>query len=155
MNDRARQLVDTADRQICELEALLASTDEAALDAPCPGRENLGDGTVAGVAQHTTDTYLRIAGFLHGDSQPAHTPAAGEDTPHSTRTASPSELSEHLAAARGVLEQLANLTDEQLDRVPPADQARFCDGQRTLEQVLSRMLKHQSHQIDALRAAIA
>jgi hypothetical protein len=39
--------------------------------------------------------------------------------------------------------------------VPPADQARFCDGQRTLEQVLSRMLKHQSHQIDALRAAIA
>lgn len=155
MSDRGHHLFDTADKQIAELEALLSTTGEAALRCLCSGRENLGDGTVAAVAQHTTDTYLRIAQFLHGNSQPAHTQAAGDDRAHSSQMASPSELIERLAAGRGALEQLTKLTDEQLDSVPPAGQARFCDGQRTLDHVLAGMLKHQSHQIDALRAAIA
>jgi hypothetical protein len=32
---------------------------------------------------------------------------------------------------------------------------KFCDGQRTLEQILTSLLNHQSHQLDALRAALA
>ncbi|MBV8713036.1 MAG: hypothetical protein JOY56_14705 [Solirubrobacterales bacterium] len=43
---------------------------------------------------------------------------------------------------------------EQLDRVPAKDSFRFCDGERTLEQVLLGLLKHQDHQVQALRAAL-
>lgn len=50
MSDRGHHLFDAADKQITELEVLLSTTDEAALRYPCPGRENLGDRTVAAVA---------------------------------------------------------------------------------------------------------
>ncbi len=46
------------------------------------------------------------------------------------------------------------MTDSQLDAIPPKDSFRFCDGQRSLEQVLASLLKHQAHQFDALKAAI-
>jgi hypothetical protein len=61
---------------------------------------------------------------------------------------------EQLSASREALGRLLELTNGQLDATPPKDSFRFCDGQRTLEQVLTSLLKHQSHQIDALRAAI-
>ena len=32
---------------------------------------------------------------------------------------------------------------------------RFCDGQRALEQVVTSLIKHQSHQVDAVKAALA
>ena len=59
---------------------------------------------------------------------------------------------EQLTASRATLGRIAELTDPQLDAIPPKDSFRFCDGQRTLEQVLASLLKHQAHQIDALRA---
>jgi hypothetical protein len=43
----------------------------------------------------------------------------------------------------------------QLDTVPPASDMKFCDGQRTLEQVVTNLLNHQNHQLDALKTAIA
>jgi hypothetical protein len=58
-----------------------------------------------------------------------------------------------LVAARGALGAIAELTDSQLDAIPPKDSFRFCDGQRTVEQVLAALLKHQRHQVDALKAA--
>jgi hypothetical protein len=58
-----------------------------------------------------------------------------------------------LSASRESLSQIAELTDRQLDAIPPKDSFRFCDGQRTLEQVLASLLKHQSHQVAALTAA--
>ena len=58
-----------------------------------------------------------------------------------------------LSASRDALGRIAELTDSQLDAIPPKDSFRFCDGQRTLEQVIASLLKHQSHQLDALKAA--
>ena len=155
MSDRSRQLAADADRQITELRALLSTTDEAALRRTCPGRGKLGDGTVGAVALHTTDTYLRIARFLQGCGESPHTPAGPHENGHSTETVSLTKLLERLTAGDRTPSQLAELVDEQLESVPPAGRARFCDGQRTLEQVLSGMLKHQAHQIEALRTAIA
>ena len=63
-------------------------------------------------------------------------------------------LLHELSTAQGALSLLADLTDDQLDDVPPAGSARFSDGQRTLEQVISAMLNHQRHQVDAIRAAV-
>jgi hypothetical protein len=64
-------------------------------------------------------------------------------------------LLERLTASQNALAVLAELTDEQLDSVPPAGSFRFCDGQRTLQQVVNGLLKHQGHQIDAMKAAVA
>src|SRR5512133_3509194 len=63
MSPRARQLHKTATGQLAELVERLSAADEA-LTRPCPGREKLGDGSVAAVAAHTIDNYQRIAGFL-------------------------------------------------------------------------------------------
>ena len=45
------------------------------------------------------------------------------------------------------------ISDEQLASVPPVSQMKFCDGHRTLEQVVTKLLDHQSHKVAALKAA--
>src|SRR6516164_2669297 len=64
MTERTSQLHATADEQIGELLDLISTIDEATARRPCPGREKLGDGTVAANARHTADNYQRIAAFL-------------------------------------------------------------------------------------------
>lgn len=151
---------------------------------PCPSREKLGDGTVAACAKHTTHNYQRIGEFVATTDQlsPDHVSRrrGGHRIPRFLRTlghetaahsrhgpdsqghgeaytaddANRADLVEQLSAARKDLSRLAELTDRQLDDVPPKDSFRFCDGQRTLEQVLTGLLKHQHHQVCALKAAV-
>jgi hypothetical protein len=149
MSERGTRLLETVDGQISELIAILSSRDDAALRLPCPGREKLGDGTFAACASHTAENYHRIAGFLAGHGGDRH------DHNQSAENADLHRLLDRLSTARASLTLLANLTDQQLDAVPPASGIRFCDGQRTLEQVVTSMLKHQSHQIDTLKTAAA
>jgi hypothetical protein len=149
MSERGTRLLETVDGQISELIAVLSSRDDAALRLPCPGREKLGDGTVAACASHTAENYHRIAGFLVGQGEQTH------DHHHGAENADLDGLLDRLSTGRASLSLLANLTNDQLDAVPPASGIRFCDGQRTLEQVVTSMLKHQRHQIDALKAAAA
>ena len=164
MNERGTQLQDTANRQIDELIGLISTRDEAALRLPCPGREKLGDGTIAACAMHTADNYHRIASVLQGQSDGRHHRIGrflhghGDDEHRSGYTAEDIDLPallDRLSAGRAALGALANLTDRQLDTVPPASEMKFCDGQRTLEQVVTNLLNHQSHQLDALNAAIS
>ncbi len=165
MNERGTQLQETADGQIDELIGLISTRGEAALRLACPGRLKLGDGTVAACALHTADNYLRITGFLQGHSEDGHRRIVrflhrhGEDKHQGDcYRAANIELQavlERLSAGRAALSGLADLTDDQLDTVPPASDVRFCDGQRTLEEVVTSMLKHQNHQLNALRAAVA
>ncbi len=186
---RGITLHQAADDQISELIALLSEQDERALMLPCPGREKLGDGTVAALTSHTADNYLRIADFLqanrltgsregserrhrnprflgahlsHGPGR--HTEGRPTDGRHgasshsghyAAETIELPGLLERLSLGRNSLSLLAALTDEELDRVPPASGMRFCDGQRTLDQVLTSLLRHQGHQLDALIAALA
>lgn len=163
MNDRGTQLQETANRQISELIALISKPGEAALRLPCPGREKLGDGTVAACVMHTADNYHRIAGFLQGQRGGGHTRIAkllhlsGEDKHQDNYQADDIDLPallDRLSAGRDALSVLAGLTEAQLDTVPPASKMKFCDGQRTLQQVVTNLLKHQSYQLDALRRAI-
>jgi hypothetical protein len=183
MTERAKQLYTTADGQIAELIDLISTLDETALGLPCPGREKLGDGTLGAAARHTTDSYARIAAFAQasgrmptvegpaedgGDRRPrflgrighgpadhaAHGPASGQRRDqHAADNTDVDVVVTRLAAARGALGAIAELTDSQLNAVPPKDSFRFCDGQRTVEQVLAALLKHQSHQVAALQAA--
>jgi hypothetical protein len=185
MTQRAHELAATADGQIGELIELLGRLDQAALRRTCPGRDNLGDGTIGAAARHTADNYQRIAAFVQTSDRmsAAHQPVAhgGHRTPRFLRafghgpqdhalqdhsddqhetgyTANNIELDalvEQLNASRHTLGRIAELTDSQLDASPPNDSFRFCDGQRTLAQVLAALLKHQAHQVEALETAVA
>lgn len=178
MIERATQLHQLADGQLSGLIDLLSARDDAALGLPCPGREKLGDGTVAACASHTAENYLRIAAFLRGeDHQPvthsgdrgrghripsflrgrSHRGGPDQHThsaPHNAENVNRDGLLERLSAGRNAFDVLTELTDEQLDTVPPASDMKFCDGKRTLEQIVTNLLNHQSHQLDALKAAL-
>jgi len=180
MSERGSRLLGTADRQISELIGLFSQGSETGLSVPSPSREKLGDGTVGALASHTADSYLRIAAFLqatnqtsparpgrhrippqllpHSNAPPRHADGGHNDGTHGRDyTAENVDLPgviERLTAGRETLSALVDLTDEQLDTVLPAGSFRFCDGQRTLEQVISSLLKHQDHQVDALKSAL-
>ncbi len=183
MTERGKQLYRTVDSQIAELIDLISTLDETALGLPCPGREKLGDGTLGAAARHTADNYERIAAFAqaaagrsgtqgpaqhHGHRTPwlprrmsygpadhaAHGPAGGQQrNQYAADNTHVDVVATQLAGARGALGAIAELTDTQLNAIPPKDSFRFCDGQRSLEQVLTGLLKHQSHQVEALKAA--
>jgi hypothetical protein len=185
MTERGKRLYAIADQQITELTDLIQTLDEPALHLPCAGREKLGDGTIAACAQHTAHNYQRIGTFVattdrmtarHATGQRGghqaprflralgHQPGEqsrhgadghGHNEPYTAQNTSPADLIEQLSAARENLSGIAELTDQQLDTTPPKDSFRFCDGQRTLEQVLTGLLKHQDHQIRALRSALS
>jgi hypothetical protein len=164
MTERAQQLHAVAEQQIGELVDLVSALDDAALQRPCPGREKLGDGTVAALARHTADNYQRIAAFVATSERlsarhepmdhPQHGPSRGHDDEYLAGNFDRAALVAQLSVARGSFGRVAELTDVQLDAIPPKDSFRFCDGQRTLDQVLANLLKHQGHQLDALRAAV-
>jgi hypothetical protein len=183
MTARAAHLSATADRQIAELLDLLSTVDRAALRQRCPGREKLGDGTLGAAAQHTADNYQRIAGFVqtsdgasaahqptqHGGHRSpkllrvlghrprdhaSHAPAAGKHGDgYTADNVDLDALVEQLKASRDALGRIAELTNGQLDAIPPKGSFRFCDGQRSLEQVLAGLLNHQGHQLEALLSA--
>jgi hypothetical protein len=185
MTERGQQLHATIDQQIAELIDLISTLDEAALRRPCPGREKLGDGTVGASARHTADNYQRIAGFVqtrdrmlgeHGSAQHGghripgflravgHRPqdhtlhdlgATQHDNGYTGENVDHDVVVKQLSASRVALGRIAELTESQLDQVPTKDSFRFCDGQRTFEQVLAGLLKHQANQLEALKTAVA
>jgi hypothetical protein len=184
MTERGKQLHATTDEQIAELINLISALDEGSLRRPCPGREKLGDGTVGASARHTADNYQRIAAFVqtsdrmsgaHGPAQHGghriprflraighrpsdhaeHDPGAGQhDGEYTADTIDVGAVVEQLSGSRDTLGRIAELTDTQLDAIPPDGSFRFCDGHRTLEQVLAGLLKHQAHQLEALRTGL-
>jgi hypothetical protein len=155
MTERGKRLHVTADAQIAELIDLLSTPDEAALRRPCPGREKLGDGTIGASARHTADNYQRIAAFVQASDRTSEGHAPTQHHAYTADNIEPGAVIAQLSASRDGLGRIAALTDHELDAIPPKDSFRFCDGQRTLEQVIAGVLKHQRHQLDALRAAAA
>jgi hypothetical protein len=53
-------------------------------------------------------------------------------------------------ALAGDLGRIVELDDRQLDSIPLEGAFRFCDGNRSLEEVLTSLLTHQGHQVEAL-----
>jgi hypothetical protein len=180
MKERARQLHATADAQLAELIDLTTRLDVNTAHRPCPGREKLGDGTIATLVTHTADNYQRIASFLGTAAQaPADAPIPrrkhrigrlarsiahripdhAQHQPRESNRETATNLDRdavlsQLSDTRASLQQIAALPDSRLDTTPAAGSFRFADGQRTLEQVLTGLLKHQGRQLDAIRAAL-
>ena len=177
MSRRAEQLHDRVDRQVSELLRLVNEQTDESLRRPC-GREKLGDGSLGALIAHTADNWERISELAAGavteraeQAQPGGAqPGGAHRAPrllralrhrhddhgggaYSAASADPTRIDRQLTSARMSLRRIATLTDPQLDAVPPAGSFRFCDGKRTLEQVMSALLKHQEQQLDAIRAA--
>ena len=155
MSTRTQRLLEEATQQIDTLADNLTRAGEAALARPCPGRGKLGDGTVGAVATHTTDNYRRVAGFLRATAGAgARHPASMHGARYGAEDVDLGDLLGRLEAAKHELAVLAEL-DGALDTVPAAGDMKFADGERTLEQILASILKHQRHQVDTLAAALA
>jgi hypothetical protein len=152
MSRRAHLLHESADRHTAQLAEQLSAAGRTGLGRPCPGREKLGHGTVAAVAAHTIDNYQRIARFVAGH-QDRGMPSCPDR--HRASEIDPRALVARLAVARDALAAIERLTDEQLDLVPPVSEMKFVDGQRTVEQIVASLLKHQRHQIAALTSALS
>jgi hypothetical protein len=175
MTARAEELHSRAAAQIGRLIDLAADLDDADLRRPCPGRNKLGNGSVGTVIAHTTDNYQRIAAFVaaYGEGSEGAPPTAapghlrrfgqliGGRRRHRRRGhghgdlpaaggADPEELRHRLATARADLASIAGLDERRLDSIPPDGAFRFCDGRRNLEEVLTALLDHQEHQVEAL-----
>jgi hypothetical protein len=153
MSTRGEQLRMVASDQLERLTRVVSALDPERAREPCPGRGKLGDGSIGTVATHTARNYERIAGFVAGDADGSgegrHGQGHARAAPFDGRV-----LAHQLAAAQEELGAIGALSDGELDSVPPAESFRFCDGQRTLEQVLAALLQHQDHQLDALEAAV-
>jgi hypothetical protein len=156
VTERAHHLAETADRQIADLAERLSAAGDEGLRRPCPGRAKLGDATVGAVAAHTTDNYCRIAGYvaaIRAGDEPRH-PAQHGPAAHAHKVAL-DVLLVRLAAVRDGLATIGQLTDEQLNAVPTAGGMKFADGERTLEQIILSLLKHQDHQVAAIAAGLS
>jgi len=150
MSQRGTALMDKASRQIDEIGALFAALGEADLARPSlerPGR------TVGEEAAHIAEGYHFMGRFLQSAAYLTGGPAGGGV--HGRGIAPTlSGLRERLAEGRAAIGKLVDLTDEQLDSVPPAKSSRFSDGRRNLEQVLEEVIAHQAgHLIELQRAA--
>lgn len=150
MSARGEQLHAEAERQITLLlERLGSLPDPERLRDSCAGREKLGDGTVAAVCAHVASVFERIAEFVESGR-------SDDAGPHHGVTAPAIEpLRAQLRAAAESLYVLRRLDDAALDVAPPKGAFRFADGERSLEQVLVGLLRHQSHHIDAVLRAIS
>jgi hypothetical protein len=148
MSEQGLRLLRTADAQISELIAALSARDDAVLAEPCTARAKLGDGTIGAVAWHTAENYGRIAGFVNDEGDTGHANV------RSTQDITMLELRQLLLRNRDALQPLGGLSDKSLAAVPPAGAMRFCDGRRTLGEVLTGLLTHQANNVHALQVAL-
>jgi hypothetical protein len=163
MSARGTALMTKASRQLDEISEFLGTLDEADLGRPCPEESTVdaaaahrGSDTVGATAAHMADGYehlgrlLKTAGYVPGS--PTTAGYHGHD-PARTPEALP-DLRARLVGGKARIALLADLTDEQLDSVPPAA-GLFSDGRRTLEQVIEAVIAHQAGHFATLRRAVA
>ena len=167
MSERGTRLMAKADRQLSEMIEFFGTLEEADLHKPCPdesAEDSAGD-TVGAVAAHMAQGYhflgkfLQAEGYVPGSPPPGNWKGRGHRyRPGHGRTFPPAALPDvvdRLTGGKAPIGLLADLTDEQLDSVPPAGSSRFSDGSRTLEQVIDEVIAHQAAQLMTLKRAVA
>ncbi len=167
VNERGTELMRKASRQLDEMAEFFGTLNDADLRKPCPD-DDTGDSdgdTVGAVAAHMAQGYHFLGKFLQADGYVLGSPAMGNRKgrghryrPGHGRTFPPAALPDvvdRLTGGKAPIGLLADLTDEQLDSVPPAGSSRFSDGSRTLEQVIDEVIAHQAAHLVTLKRAVA
>lgn len=65
------------------------------------------------------------------------------------------DVRDRLTGGKAPISLLADLTDEQLDTVPPAGSSPFSDGSRTLNRVIDAVIAHQAAHLSTLKRSVA
>ena len=167
MSERGTRLMAKADSQLSEMIEFFGTLNEVDLHKPYPDEsteDSAGD-TVGAVAAHMAQGYHFLGKFLQADGYVPGSPATGNRKgcghryrPGHGRTFPPAALPavvDRLTAGKAPIGLLADLTDEQLDSVPPVGSSRFSDGSRTLEQVIDEVIAHQAAHLATLKRAVA
>jgi hypothetical protein len=105
---------------------------------------------------HRIPRFMRALGHRppeHSDHGPGAA-AGGHGKPYTAGSVDAAEILKQLTLSLGKLTQVNGLTNSQLNAVPPDGSFRFCDGKRTLQQVLASLLNHQAHQVQAIESAL-
>jgi hypothetical protein len=166
MSARGIDLMTKASRQLDEIAEFLGTLEETDLGKPCAdesagetvgaaGAHGGGD-TVGETAAHMADGYDQLGRLLQTTGYVPGSPTTGDNHKHDharTPEALP-DLLARLVGGKARIALLADLTDEQLDSVPPAV-GMFSDGRRTLEQVLEAVIAHQAAHLATLKRAVA
>lgn len=157
---RGEALMKKVIRQIGDIDEVFASLNEADLaKARPPGEESGKSGhaakgrTLGDAAAHIAEGYHFIVRFLRSAGYVPGAPAGGSIHGRGP-SPTPIELRKRLTEAKSEIGIIADLTDEQLDSVPPAKSSRFSDGRRTLEQVIEEAIAHQAEHLSDLRSAM-
>jgi hypothetical protein len=166
MSERGTALMTKASRQLDEIAAFLGTLNEADLGKPCADASagdtvdaaaaHRGGDTVGATAAHMADGYDHLGRLLQtAGCVPGSPTTAGHHRHHHARVpeALP-DLRARLVGGKARIALLADLTDEQLDSVPPAV-GLFSDGRRTLEQVIEAVIAHQAAHFATLKRAVA
>lgn len=167
MSERGTRLMAKADGQLSEMIEFFGTLNEVDLHKPYPDEsteDSAGD-TVGAVAAHMAQGYHFLGKLLQADGYVLGSPVTGNRKgsghryrPGHGRTLPPAALSDvvdRLTAGKTPIGLLADLTDEQLDSVPPAGSSRFSDGSWTLEQVIDEVIAHQAAHLATLKRAVA
>lgn len=161
MSGRGEKLMGKVTRQIDDIAEVFATLSEADLAKPRPASEESGKSghvakgrSVGDAAAHIAEGYHFIVRFLR---RAGHVPGAPAGVRIHGRGPEPSlpELRKRLAEAKPEVGVIADLTDEQLDNVPPPKSSRFSDGRRSLEQVIEEAIAHQAGHLNDLKRAVA
>jgi ubiquinone/menaquinone biosynthesis C-methylase UbiE len=162
VNERGTELMRKASRQLDEIAEFFGTLNDADLRKPCPG--DSGGDTVGAVAAHMAQGYHFLGKFLQAGGYVPGSAATGnrKGRGHCYRkghgcTFAPAALPDvvdRLTGGKAPIGLLADLTDEQLDSVPPAGSSRFSNGSRTLEQVIDEVIAHQAAHLMRLKGAV-
>jgi hypothetical protein len=159
MSERGTRLMAKADGQLSGMIEFLGTLDEADLRRPCAdesAEDSAGD-TVGAVAAHMAEGYHHLGRFLQAAGYVPGPPATGNNHGHDHGRAPEAlpEMRDRLTGGRAPIGLLAELSNEQLDSLPPAGSSRFSDGRRTLEQVIDAVIAHQAAHLLTLKRAVA
>lgn len=159
MSKRGTALMAKASRQIDEMAEFIGALDEADLRKPFP--KDAAGSSVGAVAAHAAEIYHYLGRFLRDTGYVPGSPATGnshgDDHGHAAPEAPPHlpDLLDRLTGGKAPISLLGDLTDEQLDSVPPAGSGRFSDGRRSLERAIDATIAHQAALLVTLKRAVA
>lgn len=150
MSQRGAELSDKVTRQIDDIARFFDGLSEADLAKADPERKGR---TIGEAAAHIAEGYHFLVRLLKSAGHVPGEPPGGSIHGRGPAPSLPA-LRGRLAEARTEVRIITDLTNEQLDSVPPPKSSRFSDGRRAIKQVIEEVVAHQAQHLADLKHAV-